>query len=138
MNVALHLHSLGLDVSIASKVGNDEAGRELVAFLNSSGVSTDLVEVDAYLPTSQVFVHLDENNNATYEICEPVAWDNLTLTDALVKRARNRGCSFTDRWRPGIRFRGTLFSDCSIPMPSGLLISTCASLMTAGRLLKNC
>ena len=91
MNVALHLHSLGLDVSIASKVGNDEAGRELVAFLNSSGVSTDLVEVDAYLPTSQVFVHLDENNNATYEICEPVAWDNLTLTDALVKRAQESG-----------------------------------------------
>lgn len=91
MNVALHLHGIGLDVAIASKVGNDEAGRELVSFLKSSGVSTDLVDVDANLPTSQVLVHLDENNNATYEICEPVAWDNLNMTDSLMKRAQESG-----------------------------------------------
>ncbi|HKJ41892.1 MAG TPA: PfkB family carbohydrate kinase, partial [Sunxiuqinia sp.] len=65
--------------------------KELVAFLNHSGLKTDLIQVDDSLPTSEVLVHLDEKNNATYEICEPVAWDNLQLTDSLVKRTQEAG-----------------------------------------------
>lgn len=91
MNVALHLNAIGQEVSIASRVGNDQAGRELVSFLESSGLKTDLIQVDEELPTSEVLVHLDEKNNATYEICEPVAWDNLQLTDSLAKQALNAG-----------------------------------------------
>ena len=85
MNVALHLNRIGQKVSISSKVGNDEQGKKLLAFLEDSGLRTDLI------PTSEVFVHLDENNNATYEICEPVAWDNLVLTDSLISQAKSSG-----------------------------------------------
>jgi fructokinase len=91
MNVALHLNAIGQNVSIASRIGNDEPGKELVSFLNESGLSTEYVQVDEHLPTSEVLVHLDENNNATYEICEPVAWDNLELTDALIAKAKEAG-----------------------------------------------
>jgi fructokinase len=91
MNVALHLNAIGQQVGIASRVGNDQAGKELVAFLEDSGLKTDLIQVDEKLPTSEVLVHLDEKNNATYEICEPVAWDNLQLTDSLAKRAEESG-----------------------------------------------
>ena len=91
MNVALHLNNIGHDVVIASKVGDDEAGRELINFLQSSGLRTDLIQVDESLPTSEVLVHLDKNNNATYEICEPVAWDKLDLTDSLLKKTKNSG-----------------------------------------------
>ncbi len=91
MNVALHLHNIGQSVTIASKVGNDDPGRELVDFLRQSGMETDFIAIDEALPTSQVLVHLDQNNNATYEICDPVAWDNLTLTPALEKRASESG-----------------------------------------------
>lgn len=91
MNVALHLHNIGQTVTIASKVGNDDPGRELLDFLQQSGVDTDLIGIDEALPTSQVLVHLDQNNNATYEICDPVAWDNLTLTPALEKNAAESG-----------------------------------------------
>jgi fructokinase len=91
MNVALHLNAIGQNVSIASRIGNDEPGEELKSFLKNSGMNTDLIQIDKHLPTSEVLVHLDENNNATYEICESVAWDNLELTDSLMTKARESG-----------------------------------------------
>ena len=91
MNVALHLNRIGQKVSISSKVGNDDQGKKLIAFLEDSGLRTDLIQIDETLPTSEVLVHLDENNNATYEICEPVAWDKLILTDSLINQAKSSG-----------------------------------------------
>ena len=91
MNVALHLNRIGQNVAIASKVGNDEQGRRLITFLEDTGLNTDLIQIDETLPTSEVLVHLDANNNATYEICEPVAWDNIQLTDSLKKKGENAG-----------------------------------------------
>jgi len=91
MNVALHLSRIGQKVSISSKVGNDEKGKKLLAFLEDSGLRTNLIQIDETLPTSEVLVHLNENNNATYEICEPVAWDNLGLTDSLISQAKSSG-----------------------------------------------
>ena len=64
MNVALHLNAIGLDATIASSVGNDEPGAELKKFLEDSGMSTAYIQTDDNLPTSEVLVHLDENNNA--------------------------------------------------------------------------
>ena len=49
------------------------------------------MQTDKKLPTSEVLVHLDKNNNASYEICEPVAWDNIQLNDDLSKKAKNSG-----------------------------------------------
>ncbi len=91
MNVALHLHAIGQDASIASRIGNDQPGRDLKTFLENSGLSTEFIQTDENLPTSEVLVHLDENNNATYEICEPVAWDNLQLTESLAEKAKKSG-----------------------------------------------
>jgi len=91
MNVALHLNAIGQDVAIASRIGDDLPGEELKTFLKKSGMNTELIQVDKKLPTSEVLVHLDENNNATYEICEPVAWDNLELTHSLRNKAQESG-----------------------------------------------
>jgi len=91
MNVALHLNAIGLDAAIASSVGKDEAGQQLIDFLQESGVKTDLIQQDEKLPTSEVLVHLDANNNASYEICEPVAWDNIQLTNDLATKAKSSG-----------------------------------------------
>ena len=91
MNVALHLNAIGLNAAIASRVGNDDEGKKLIAFLNESGVKTDLIQIDSDLKTSEVLVHLDENKNATFEICEPVAWDNILFTPDLEEKARHSG-----------------------------------------------
>ena len=91
MNVALHLNAIGMNVAIASSIGNDAEGHELKAFLQNVGLGTEYIQTDDLLPTSEVLVHLDANNNATYEICEPVAWDNLRLTDKLTNKAKQAG-----------------------------------------------
>jgi len=69
MNVALHLSRFGINSSIASSVGNDKKGTDLISFLSKSGLRTDLVQVHKSLPTSEVLVFLDEHNTASYEIC---------------------------------------------------------------------
>jgi fructokinase len=91
MNVAIHLNTLGRKVSVASRVGNDQAGRELLLFLENSGISTELIQIDHKLPTSEVLVTLDKDRNARFVICEPVAWDNLEATDPLISRAGDSG-----------------------------------------------
>ncbi len=91
MNVAIHLKKFGLDVTMASKVGKDQSGKELIGFMKQSGLGLELIQEDAVLPTSKVLVHLDQNNNATYEICHPVAWDNIRLTEQLKSKGAEVG-----------------------------------------------
>ena len=77
LNVAIHLIRQGQSPKLISKIGNDKLGDRLVVFFTEAGLDQQLIQVDKKLPTSQVNIHLDEKRNATYEICEPVAWDNI-------------------------------------------------------------
>jgi fructokinase len=87
MNVAIHLKRQGLNPLIVSSVGNDTDGEKLRAFLREAGMNLKYLQTDETLPTSQVLVHLDLEKNATYEICEPVAWDNIQYSNELKKLA---------------------------------------------------
>lgn len=89
LNVAIHLKKHGVNPVLVSKVGNDEMGKKLVHFLENAGVATSLVFTDPELPTSTVVVKLDKNRNATYEICKPVAWDNINNPEELKENAMN-------------------------------------------------
>ncbi len=77
LNVAIHLKRQELNPFIISSVGNDADGQKLQTFLQETGMNLEYLQTDDALPTSQVLVHLDSEKNATYEICEPVAWDNI-------------------------------------------------------------
>lgn len=87
MNVGIHLKKLGFNPVIVSRIGDDELGTELKQFLEKNGMDTRFVSIDKILDTSEVLVHLDENRNATYEICEPVAWDNISGAAELTELA---------------------------------------------------
>ena len=89
MNVALHLLRFGIKSSVASSIGDDKKGIGLLTFLKQSGLRTDLVQVHPSLPTSEVLVFLDEHNTASYEICAPVAWDEIFLTPSLIQEAKS-------------------------------------------------
>ena len=91
MNVALHLKKVGYRVMMSSSVGNDQHGRDLAVFMNNEGVDTSLVQTNFELPTSEVPVVLDEFNNPTFDILEPVAWDQMYLTDELHEAAQKVG-----------------------------------------------
>lgn len=100
MNVALNLHKQGINSQFISAIGDDENGQELIEFLESNHFPTNLIQVSA-LPTSTVQVKLDEQQQATYTIVEPVAWDAIELTDELIATVKQADalvyCSLTCR-----------------------------------------
>jgi len=83
MNVSIHLARLGHRVAMISRVGSDREGEELIRFMQDSNVDTSLIQTDPDLPTSKVLISLDADNNATYEIPQPVAWDRLEMNSAI-------------------------------------------------------
>ena len=80
LNVALRLASLGINVQIISRVGNDALGKELLAFIQANNISTETLQIDQSLSTGEVLVQLDKHGSATYNINYPVAWDSIEAT----------------------------------------------------------
>jgi fructokinase len=78
MNVALHLHQLGLPTQLISAVGKDPEGEALLDFLRSFDLPLDLVQVKEGQATSQVVVDTSDPENIRYDILKPVAWDFLS------------------------------------------------------------
>lgn len=75
MNVAYHLRKLGIDASLISRVGNDQAGQELVGFISSIGIPAENIQIDTKQKTSEVLAELKANNEMVYTITYPTAWD---------------------------------------------------------------
>ena len=75
MNVAYHLHHLGIDSLIISRVGDDESGKELFKLLEDRGLSTAFCQVDTEYATSEVLARISPNHEVSYDIVYPVAWD---------------------------------------------------------------
>jgi fructokinase len=82
LNVAIRLASLGANVHIISKIGNDELGRELQTFVAKNKVNNSSIQVDETLATGQVLVKLDNEGSASYTINYPAAWDRIALGEA--------------------------------------------------------
>ena len=83
LNVAWHTHALlrggtGQGV-VASRLGSDELGDEIVAELASRGMATDYLQRDADHPTGTVNVTL-RDGQPTFEIVADVAWDYMEFT----------------------------------------------------------
>jgi len=82
-NVAVHLHQLGLPVRFISRVGDDELGTELLDFVESKGVATDLIQHGKTHLTGIVKANVDDANEVTYKIVQPVAWDYIQFDTAV-------------------------------------------------------
>ncbi|MBW3129208.1 carbohydrate kinase family protein [Hymenobacter profundi] len=76
-NVAVHLHQLGQPVQLISRVGDDELGRELLAFIKSKGLSTAHVQQSHTHLTGVVKANVDDAHEVVYKIVQPVAWDYI-------------------------------------------------------------
>jgi fructokinase len=91
LNVAMHLKQLGNSVNIVSKVGNDKNGIQLIDIIRKAGLDSNYIQNDATFQTGEVLVNLDSKGNASYEIKEPVAWDNLDFSPDLKTLSENAG-----------------------------------------------
>jgi fructokinase len=86
-NFAVHAQALGGKARLASRVGDDPHGHEILRRLQGRHVATDLVDIDNTLPTGTVSVTLASDGQPHYIIHEHVAWDSIAVTAASRKAA---------------------------------------------------
>ena len=80
-NVAAHLAQLGVSVSLISAVGQDPLGDEILKVAGDKKVNIKFVRrVRIGLPTGTVVATVDAKGNATYELVQPAAWDEIKVT----------------------------------------------------------
>jgi len=76
-NVAYHLRQLGLQPHLASAVGRDLLGEELLRRLKYAGLGSLGLARSTGLPTGYVRAALSPGGEARYEIATEVAWDQI-------------------------------------------------------------
>lgn len=87
-NFAYHVSTLGHQGIIASRIGRDTLGKEILDFLNSAGLSIENIQVDPDHPTGTVDVKIESNGNPEYIITQNVAWDFFALDEKWRKLAK--------------------------------------------------
>lgn len=80
-NFAYVSRLLGHPSIVASRVGNDDLGREAYERLRRMGISTDYLQLDESHPTGSVGVEVDERGEALFAMNEDSAWDYLEWTE---------------------------------------------------------
>jgi fructokinase len=95
-NVTAHLAQLGVSASLVSSVGRDPLGDEILKVAEDKGVNTEFVtRARIGLGTGTVLVTLDANANATYELVQPAAWDEIKVpAEALDAISKSRALIF--------------------------------------------
>jgi len=86
-NFAWHVHALGLNAVVISRVGDDNGGREIEERLDRLGLCRDFVDVDPLHPTGWSTVSLDGSGTPSFHVHENVAWDFIRSTPALDRAA---------------------------------------------------
>ena len=86
MNVAAHLQRYGMDVAFISRVGHDELGAELLAFMTQHGLDTQWVQTGETHLTGIAKANVSDSNEVTYKILHPVAWDYIQFDDAAARQ----------------------------------------------------
>ncbi len=95
-NVTAHLAQLGVSVSLISAVGRDPLGDEILQVARDKNVNVDFVSrVRIRLATGTVVATLDAKGNATYELVQPAAWDEIKVSaKALEAVSKARALTF--------------------------------------------
>ena len=80
-NFCYHLKQFGLAVRFVSRVGRDDDGREIIAYLENHGFPTRDIQVDPHHHTGLVQVELSADGLPTFEIVPDVAYDHISYQD---------------------------------------------------------
>jgi len=86
-NVAFQVNQLGCRGLIASRVGNDADGAELLQVLAAQGLDLSCVQKDSEHSTGRVTVELS-HGIPSYQIHENSAWDFLELDETFTEAAQ--------------------------------------------------
>ncbi len=88
-NFVYFTKNLGQDGLIASRIGCDLLGKEILDSLNKLNLSGDFIQIDSNYPTGTVEVKVDAGGKPDYIIKEYASWDFLELNDKWKELARN-------------------------------------------------
>jgi fructokinase len=86
MNVAIHLKYNHYNPLVISRVGTDDLGEALIDFLRKKEVSTEFIQIGKTHLTGVVKVNVDDKNEITYKIVEPVAWDYIQYEEKVAEK----------------------------------------------------
>ena len=79
-NVTAHLAQIGVSASLISCIGRDMLGDEILKVAQDKRVNTQFVaRARIGLGTGTVLVTVDAKGNATYELVQPAAWDEISV-----------------------------------------------------------
>lgn len=84
LNVAYHLKKLGINPALISRIGLDDYGKKLIDILSECGVTTEYFDVDYEHPTGLVYANLNDQQEVTYDIAYPSAWDFIEWKDEYI------------------------------------------------------
>lgn len=93
MNVAYHLHQLGDNPFLYTRVGRDERGKALLDILAKKGINTSFVQLDYDTPTGIVHAKANDAGEMSYDIASPAAWDHIVI-DSAAEQAVNDAAYF--------------------------------------------
>ena len=86
-NFAYMANLLGDEGIVVSRIGNDEAGREVRAAMEKLGLSTSYLQEDTRYPTGVVSVQIDAAGQPEFKIKDSVSWDCLEWTPSWAELA---------------------------------------------------
>jgi len=76
LNVACHLRALGLDPYLVSRVGDDEAGHEVLEAMRERTLDRAGIQIDPARPTGRVAVRIDAGE-PRFHILPDQPWDHI-------------------------------------------------------------
>lgn len=79
-NVAWSLRGFGHAPYLISAIGNDAMGQTIMNTMQQWGLNAAGVQTDHSFSTGEVHIVI-EDEEPHYDICQPRAWDNITLND---------------------------------------------------------
>lgn len=90
-NLAAHAARLGNESYLLSAVGEDDYGLRALAEMDRLGVRKELMSVSRRYPTGMVSVSRASNEEASYQILRPAAYDDVVASTALLGKAAQIG-----------------------------------------------
>jgi fructokinase len=84
-NFAYHAQQLGVESYVISTVGEDEAGKEILDYLEKLKLPAEYVTITPQFATGTVDIEVDEAGIPDYIIHEDVAWDNMPMSGEILK-----------------------------------------------------
>lgn len=110
LNVAYHLAKFHSDISIISRVGSDDDGKELQRLAKTWDINTNLIQIDDRNETGKVNAIMHANGEVEYDIKSQVAWDYIEMNSSLKDAVKVSDCFvFGSLSARNIETRKTLF-----------------------------